>query len=85
MMKNPDSQDPEENHERRQPVAPFSQPLLAETERVPGNDDSRKNANTPSIASVCPITPPANCEKLRPVGAELKLHRDAGDHADRES
>ena len=27
------------------------------------NTDSAKNANTPSIASVCPITPPAKFEK----------------------
>src|SRR3954452_21201302 len=30
--------------------------------KMPMNTDSAKNANTPSIASVCPITPPAKFE-----------------------
>jgi hypothetical protein len=30
---------------------------------TPMNDDSAKNANTPSMKSVCPTTGPANCEK----------------------
>jgi hypothetical protein len=29
----------------------------------PRNDDSAKNANTPSMNSVCPTTGPAKCEK----------------------
>ena len=33
------------------------------TKTGPGKLDSRKNENTPSIASVCPITPPAAFEK----------------------
>jgi hypothetical protein len=36
------------------------------------------------MASVWPMTPPAKREKSRPVGAELKLHGNAGDHADDE-
>ena len=32
--------------------------------KKPQKADSRKNENTPSIARVCPMTPPADLEKL---------------------
>ena len=41
---------------------PRAEALLADTGKFP-ESDSRKNANTPSIASVWPITPPAYCAK----------------------
>ena len=51
----------------------------------PRNEDSRKKENTPSIASVWPITPPADFENCRPVRAELKFHGNPGDDAEREA
>ena len=49
-----------------------------------GSVDSRKKANSPSIASVCPMTLAGERRESRPVGAELELHRDARDDADDE-
>jgi hypothetical protein len=43
-------------------VRPLGEPLFAER-KSPRNEDSRKKANMPSIACVCPMTPPANREK----------------------
>ena len=50
----------------------------------PRKADSRKKEKTPSMARGCPITPPVSCGEAGPVGAELELHGDAGDHAHEE-
>jgi hypothetical protein len=49
----------------------------------PRNADSRKKENVTSMANGCPITPPAR-RKLRPIGAELRFHGNAGDYTQRE-
>src|SRR5438270_2474382 len=62
MMKNPESHAPRNtaiaDHQCCRGVSLFSP-----YKNNPKNADSRKNANMPSIARVCPITPPANFEK----------------------
>src|ERR1022692_733007 len=63
----------QEDQKAREPVPPGSQFFLAEqklgpsffspNKNRPRKLDSMKNENTPSMASVCPITPPADFEK----------------------
>ena len=58
--------------------------LFSPKRKSPRKLDSRKNENTPSMARVWPITPPAACGECGPVGAELELHGDAGDDSEGE-
>jgi hypothetical protein len=58
MMKNPDSHEPKKtNSAEIQCTRGLTRPRPAR--KIPRNTDSAKNAKTPSIASVWPITPPA--------------------------
>src|SRR5215471_7819889 len=58
MMKYPDSHEPKKTSsaENQWPRRPS---FFSPYRNRPRNADSRKNANTPSMARVCPITPPA--------------------------
>ena len=61
-MKKPDSHEPRKTrnaaHQWPQRLRRFSP-----NRNMPRNADSRKNENTPSIATGCAMTPPVNCEK----------------------
>jgi hypothetical protein len=58
MMKKPDSHEPANTISAEiQCTRGLTRPRPAR--KIPRKIDSAKNANTPSIASVCPITPPA--------------------------
>src|SRR5256885_6475245 len=62
MMKKPDSHEPTNTNIADSQWTPaLTRPRPAR--KMPRNTDSAKNANTPSIASVWPITPPAKLEK----------------------
>src|SRR5215475_1184062 len=61
-MKNPDSHEPKKTATADHQCA-FGLRRFSPYRNKPRNADSRKNANMPSMASVCPITPPANREK----------------------
>src|SRR6266550_6637104 len=62
MIKYPDSHDPRKTRkaENQWSVGPSR---FSPYRNRPRNDDSRKNEKTPSIASVCPMMPPALLEK----------------------
>ena len=61
-MKNPDSQEPANtNSALIQCTRGLTRSRPAR--KMPRNTDSAKNAKTPSMASVWPITPPAKLEK----------------------
>ena len=82
-MKNPESQDPAntataENQCARAPIR------FSPKSRSPKNVDSRKNEKHAFHRQRLPDHAPREFRKLRPVRAELKLHRDARDHADHE-
>src|SRR5580698_7004941 len=62
MMKNPDSQDPAKTRKAANQCA-FGPIRFSPKTNTPRKLDSRKKENTPSMASVCPITPPAAREK----------------------
>src|SRR3954464_16023832 len=62
MMKNPEIHEPAQTmNAESQYQRGAMRPRPAR--KTPMNTDSAKKANTPSIASVCPITPPAKFEK----------------------
>ena len=58
MMKKPDSHEPT-NTNSAEIQCTRGLTRLRPARKIPRNTDSAKNANTPSIASVWPITPPA--------------------------
>src|SRR5580704_15263556 len=60
-MKNPDSHEPRKtrNPATQWPILPS---LFSPNKNKPRKLDSRKNENTPSMARVCPTTPPADRE-----------------------
>ena len=58
MMKNPDSHEPA-NTSSADSQCTRGLTRLRPARKMPRNTDSAKNANTPSIASVWPMTPPA--------------------------
>src|SRR5215472_16332175 len=62
MMKNPLVQEPRKT---RNPAhqCPRGPNRFSPKRNRPRNADSRKNAKTPSMASVCPMIPPAKREK----------------------
>src|SRR5271170_1138866 len=61
MIKNPDNQEPShtKNAAHQWPIRPS---FFSPNKNSPRKLDSRKNEKTPSMASVCPITPPAVLE-----------------------
>src|SRR5579859_6674808 len=66
MMKKPESHDPRDTStaDHQCPLGPSR---FSPYRNSPRNADSRKNENTPSITSGCPITPPvsrAKCDQL---------------------
>ena len=67
-MKNPEIHDPSQTRNADAQCA-RGESRFSPKRNNPRNADSRKNENTPSIASGCPITPPvtrANCDQLVP-------------------
>ena len=83
MMKKPESHEPT-NTANAAHQWPMRLSRRSPYRNNPRNADSRKNENTPSITSGCPITPPGDARELGPIGAELELHGDAGHHAHHE-
>src|ERR1700757_2652494 len=61
-MKKPESQDPA-NTRNAETQCALGLRRFSPHRNTPRKLDSRKNENTPSIASVCPMTPPAALEK----------------------
>src|SRR6266403_976537 len=61
VMKNPESHDPSQTRKAAHqcPVRPS---FFSPNKNIPRKLDSRKKENTPSIASVWPMTPPAALE-----------------------
>src|SRR5260370_1296191 len=60
-MKYPESHEP--SHTRKPAHQwPMRPSFFSPNKNSPRNEDSRKKEKTPSIASVCPITPPAALE-----------------------
>ena len=62
MMKNPESQEPANTRNAANQWA-LGPSRFSPNRNTPRKLDSRKKENTPSMASVCPITPPAALEK----------------------
>src|SRR5580704_14926250 len=63
MIKKPDSHDPRNTRNAANQCATGPR-RSSPNRKSPRKLDSRKNENTPSIASVCPITAPADLENL---------------------
>ncbi len=61
MMKKPDSQDPRKTRKAAHQW-PRGPKRFSPNRNSPRKADSRKNANTPSMARVWPMTPPAAFE-----------------------
>src|ERR1041384_5792298 len=83
IMKKPDI------HEPRKTMKAASQwtrwpKRFSPKRKSPRNDDSRKNAKTPSIPGAPPRAPARVVRKPRQIGAKLKLHRDSSDDAKEE-
>jgi hypothetical protein len=79
-MKNPESHDPRKTRKAREPVRLSVPALFAEQEQAQETrfQEEREHA---FHGQRLPDHAAGGFRKARPVGAELKLHGDAGDHA----
>src|ERR1700758_1353521 len=62
MIKKPDTHDPKKTRTAERKCS-LGLRRFSPYRKRPRKDDSRKKENTPSMPSVCPITPPAVLEK----------------------
>ena len=73
----------QKHHQRRKPVQAFAQALLAIKEK-PEECRLQKEREAAFHGQRLPDHPAGEAREVRPVGAELKFHRNASHHADDE-
>ena len=83
MMKKPDSQEPTKTINADNQWISLPEPLFAEEEHAQEGRFEEEGEH-PFHRQRLAITPPEYLGELRPVGAELELHGDAGDDAEDE-
>ncbi len=71
----------QEDHQRREPVHSSAQPLLA-VEKQPEEGRFQEEGETAFHGQRLSDDAAGEAREVRPVGAELKFHRNSGHHAD---